>query len=296
MLSFFKKMMPSWNEEDEFQKKSVSKWKADLHEIIFESDTFEGKVFDIVLLFFIFLSTCIVMLESVQSVNVRIGLWLYLLDWWVTISFTVEYILRIISVKKPLKYITSIWGIIDLLAILPNYLSIFFIQTHYLSVIRVFRLLRIFRVFKLGNYVKESNLILISLRNSKRKIIVFLYFILITTLTLGSLMYVVESGEGSGFSSIPQSMYWAVVTLTTVGYGDIAPVTVLGKFIASFIMILGYSTLAVPTGLVSVEYRRYMDEVNKKKSTQVCPHCMAENHQVDAIYCRKCGHKLNEHD
>ncbi|WP_246118424.1 ion transporter [Apibacter muscae] len=264
------------------------KWKYELHEIIFESDTVKGKIFDIILLFFISLSTLIIMLESVSKINNEIGFWLYILDWWVTISFTIEYFLRLISVKNRWKYMTSFYGLIDLLTIIPTYLSIFFIQSHYLAIIRIFRLFRVFKILKLANYIDESNTMLITLKNSKRKIFVFLYFILLITLILGALMYVIE---GENFSSIPQSMYWAIVTLTTVGYGDIAPHTVLGKIIASGIMILGYSIISVPAGLLSVEYRR-----NKiyKQNTQVCRYCMAENHEVDAIYCKRCGHLLNE--
>ncbi|MDR2122329.1 MAG: ion transporter [Flavobacteriaceae bacterium] len=275
------------------QVKGTSKWKFELHEIIFESDTVKGKMFDIILLFFIALSTLIIMLESVSEVNTRIGFWLYILDWWVTISFTVEYLLRLTSVKRPIKYMISFYGIIDVLSIIPTYLSIFFIQSHYLSIIRILRLLRIFRVLKMGNYVKESNMILTSLINSKRKIFVFLYFILLTTLILGALMYVVEGGQNrSSFSSIPQSMYWAIVTLTTVGYGDVAPVTALGKIIASGIMILGYSIISVPAGLVSVEYQKTRTH---HRSTQTCRYCMAENHESDAVYCKRCGHLLNDH-
>ncbi len=290
--NILKKIQNHFNGSSEEQMRGTSKWKAELHEIIFESDTLKGKIFDITLLFFIGLSTLIIMLESVSGVNHKIGFWLYILDWWVTISFTVEYILRLTSVKNPKKYAVSFYGIIDLLSIIPTYLSVFFIQSHYLAIIRILRLLRIFRVLKLGNYINESNLILLSLRNSKRKIFVFLYFILLTTLILGALMYVVEGGHNSeGFSSIPQSMYWAIVTLTTVGYGDVAPTTIVGKIIASGIMILGYSIISVPAGLISVEYRRSQIF---RENTQICRNCMAENHESDAIYCKRCGHILNE--
>ncbi|MDR1876365.1 MAG: ion transporter [Flavobacteriaceae bacterium] len=288
-LAKIKKFFEGRNPE---QIKGTARWKFELHEIIFESDTVKGKMFDVILLFFIVLSTLIIMLESVSGVNNKIGFWMYILDWWITISFTVEYFLRLTSVKRPVKYMFSFYGIIDILSIIPTYLSVFFIQSHYLAIIRILRLLRVFRVLKMGNYISESNMILVSLRNSKRKIFVFLYFILLTTLILGALMYVVEGGQNKeGFSSIPQSMYWAIVTLTTVGYGDVAPATVLGKIIASGIMILGYSIISVPAGLVSVEYRRTK---NQHKNTQVCRYCMAENHEPDAIYCKHCGHILND--
>lgn len=272
-------------------KKGTAIWKAELHDIIFESDTVKGKIFDIILLFFITLSTLIIMLESVPGISSKIGFWLYILDWWVTISFTVEYILRVSSAKKAKKYSTSFYGIIDLLSIIPTYLSIFFVQSHYLAIIRILRLLRIFRIFKMGTYIDESNSLLVSLRRSKRKIFVFLYFIIITTLILGSLMYVIEGGRNrESFSSIPQSMYWAVVTLTTVGYGDVAPVTVLGKIIASGIMILGYSIISVPAGLLSAEYTRHKkNQLNSKK----CNFCNTINNEADAIYCKHCGHILN---
>jgi voltage-gated potassium channel len=290
MFNIFKQIKIAVEGDSYNQKKGVARWKAQLHEIIFESDTFEGKSFDIMLFFFIALSTVIIMLESVHSINASIGFWLYILDWWVTISFTVEYILRIASVK-PKKYIFSLYGIIDLMAILPTYLSIFFIQSHYLAVIRILRLLRIFRVLRLVDYIDESNVLLLSLKNSRPKIFVFLYFIFIITLILGAFMYVIEGKQpNSAFTSIPQSIYWAIVTLTTVGYGDIAPVTVLGKIVASGIMVLGYSIISVPAGLVTVEYRK-----NKQALTlQVCHYCMAENHESDALYCKHCGHLLND--
>jgi voltage-gated potassium channel len=272
-------------------KKGTAIWKAELYEIIFESDTVKGKIFDIILLFFITLSTLIIMLESVPDISSKIGFWLYILDWWVTISFTVEYILRVSSAKKAKKYSTSFYGIIDILSIIPTYLSIFFVESHYLAIIRILRLLRIFRIFKMGTYIDESNSLLISLRRSKRKIFVFLYFIIITTLILGSLMYVIEGGRNrESFSSIPQSMYWAVVTLTTVGYGDVAPVTVLGKIIASGIMILGYSIISVPAGLLSAEYtRQKKNQLNFKK----CNICNTTTNEADALYCKQCGNILN---
>lgn len=267
-------------------------WQNQLHEIIFEADTPAGKWFDIVILYLILLSVTAVMLESVVSIREKYGYWLNLIEWIVTIAFSIEYVLRIISVKRPLNYITSFYGIIDLLSILPSYIGLFFIQSHYLTVIRSLRLLRIFRVLKLSQYIKESVILVIALRKSRRKIMVFLYFVLLITVILGSLMYVIENGHDSGFTSIPQSIYWAIVTLTTVGYGDIAPVTPLGKFIAACIMILGYSIIAIPTGLVGVEFSNSMKNTDNI-TTQNCPNCLKEGHDKDAIHCKYCGHKLN---
>jgi voltage-gated potassium channel len=267
-------------------------WQQKLHEIIFEADTPAGKYFDVIILYLILLSVAAVMLESVASIREKFGYWLYVIEWIVTIVFTIEYILRIISVKRPLAYITSFYGLIDLLSILPSYIDLFLVQSHYLIVIRSLRLLRVFRVLKLTKYINESIILLIALRKSRRKILVFLYFVLLVTIILGSFMYVIESGSNSGFTSIPQSIYWAIVTLTTVGYGDIAPITPFGKFVAACIMILGYSIIAIPTGLVGVEYNKALK--NKKDiSTQNCPNCLKEGHDIDAIYCKYCGHKLN---
>lgn len=267
-------------------------WQNKLHEIIFEADTPSGKYFDILLLYLILLSVAAVMLESVASIREKHGYWLNIIEWIVTIALSIEYILRIISVKRPLNYITSYYGIIDLLSILPSYIGLFFVQSHYLTVIRSLRLLRVFRVLKLSHYIKESVILIIALRKSRRKIMVFLYFVLLITVILGSLMYVIESEYDSGFTSIPQSIYWAIVTLTTVGYGDIAPVSPLGKFIASCIMILGYSIIAIPTGLVGVEFNNAMKNQDNL-TTQNCPNCLKEGHDKDAIHCKYCGHKLN---
>ncbi len=267
-------------------------WQQKLHEIIFEADTKEGKLFDIIILYLILLSIAAVMLESVSSIREKNGYWLYIIEWIVTVAFTIEYVLRIISVKRPVNYITSFYGIIDLLSILPSYIGLFFVQSHYLIVIRSLRLLRVFRVLKLSHYIQESIVLIIALKKSKRKIMVFLYFVLVVTVILGSFMYVIESGHDSGFTSIPQSIYWAIVTLTTVGYGDIAPLTPLGKFVAAFIMILGYAIIAIPTGLVGIEFNNVMKNKNNI-STQNCPNCLKEGHDKDAAYCKYCGEKLN---
>lgn len=272
-------------------KKQLSPFREKWHQIIFEADTPAGKTFDIILLAFILLSVMVVMMESVGSLQERFARLFTLLEWGFTILFTVEYIFRIYCSYRPKGYIFSFYGMIDLLCILPTYLEFFFGGTHFLLTIRVLRLMRIFRIFKLMHFVHESRSLAMALKNSKRKIAVFLFFILLLTIVLGSLMYVIESSHNSGFTSIPVSIYWAVVTLTTVGYGDIAPVTPLGQAFSALIMILGYAIIAVPTGIVTVE----MNRVRRKEdiSSQVCPHCMREGHDTDAVHCKYCGTALN---
>jgi len=278
-------------------KKSSAKHDNDLsplqnriHEIIFEADTKAGKFFDVVLLIFIVVSVAITMLDSLTIDSKRINNWLYILEWVVTIGFTIEYALRLYCVNKPIKYVFSFFGIIDLLSLIPTYLSIIFAESHYLTVIRILRLLRIFRIFKLAPYIKESNLLLISLRNSRRKISIFFFFMILLTTILGSAMYVIEFGVNDKFSSIPESIYWAIVTITTVGYGDISPVTPMGKFLASFMMILGYAIIAVPTGIITANIAKEYKMENL--TTQSCPHCTKEGHDIDAKHCKYCGGKL----
>lgn len=261
-----------------------------IHEIIFEADTKAGKLFDIILLVFIVVSVAITMLDSLTIHSKRINNWLYILEWVVTIGFTIEYALRIYCVNKPFKYIFSFFGIIDLLSLIPTYLSVVFAESHYLTVIRILRLLRIFRIFKLAPYIKESNLLLISLRNSRRKISIFFFFMILLTTILGSAMYVLEYGVNEKFSSIPESIYWAIVTITTVGYGDISPVTPMGKFLASFMMILGYAIIAVPTGIITANIAKEYKVENL--TTQSCPHCLREGHDIDAKHCKYCGGRL----
>ncbi|MGQ3133431.1 MAG: ion transporter [Flavobacteriales bacterium] len=265
-------------------------WKQKLHEVIFEADTPAGKLFDIILLLLILASMCIVMAESIHTLNLRYGPLLRTAEWVLTILFSIEYLLRLLCVKKPLKYVFSFFGVVDLLSILPTYLSLFIRSSHFLSVIRALRLLRIFRIFKLTRFVRDSNTILISLRKSRHKIVVFLFFIVLTSIILGSMIYAVENEVNPAFSSIPQSIYWAIVTLSTVGYGDIAPVTPFGKVIASVIMIIGYSIIAVPTGIITAEMGRAKKP--GELSTQACPSCSREGHDTDAKYCKYCGHSL----
>lgn len=268
----------------------LAPWQQKLHEIIFEADTPAGKLFDVVLLILIVISVFIVIAESVRSINKDYGYLLRPMEWVVTIAFTIEFILRILCVRRPLKYVFSFFGLVDLLSILPTYLGLFISSSHYLSVIRSLRLLRIFRVFKLNRFIRDSNTILISLRKSRHKIVVFLFFMLLTSIVLGSMIYAIENEINPAFSSIPESIYWAIVTLSTVGYGDIAPVTTAGKVIASVIMIIGYAIIAVPTGIITAELGRAKD--NAQISTQVCPSCSREGHDPDAQYCKYCGEHL----
>ena len=263
-------------------------FKEELYDIIFEADTKIGRAFDIVLLILILLSILIVSLESVKSLADKYGNVLLYLEWGITIFFTLEYFFRIYIVRNKFSYILSYYGLIDLLSVLPTYIGIFFTGAQGLIVIRALRLLRIFRILKLSRYVQDSAMIISALKASRTKISVFLYAVVLLVIIIGTIMYLIE-GEESGFGSIPEGIYWAIVTLTTVGYGDIAPVTTLGRFIASFVMILGYGIIAVPTGIVTSEFAKGS---NKKISTKVCPECLFESHDNDAQYCKKCGAKI----
>lgn len=258
-----------------------------LHTIIFEADTRAGKLFDIILLWAILISIVVVMLESVVWISEAYGTEIKVIEWSFTILFSIEYIARIIAVKKPLKYVFSFYGIIDLLSILPTFIGVFVSGTHSLSVIRAIRLLRIFRILKLVRYVTAAQSLKHALMASKDKIIVFLFAVVSMVIILGTLMYIIETPE-SGFTSIPRSIYWAIVTLTTVGYGDISPATVLGQTVASIVMIMGYSILAVPTGIVGAE----LVKQENKMSTQSCPDCSEEGHDLDAVHCKYCGATL----
>lgn len=266
-------------------------WRHTLHEIIFEAGTPAGKLFDLALIICILLSILVVMVDSIPRLHMRFDTIIHYTEWFFTLLFTLELILRLLSVRRPWRYAVSFFGLVDILAVLPTYLSLLIPSTHYLMVIRVLRLLRIFRVFKLVPYVGEAQALLAALRASRRKILVFLSAVISLVIIFGSLMYVVE-GEANGFTSIPTSIYWAVVTLTTVGYGDISPKTDLGQTLAACIMILGYAILAVPTGIVTVEMARIP---RGGFSTQACFECGAEGHDADALYCKKCGSKL-DHD
>lgn len=269
-------------------KKSRGRWRSVLHEVIFEADTGAGKLFDIVLIAGIVLSVIAVCLDSVGAIRINYGTFLYGAEWFFTILFTVEYVLRLLSVGRPMRYATSFFGVVDLLAVVPTYLSLFFPGSQYLLVIRILRILRIFRVLKLVQYLGEARVLSQGLYASRRKIIVFLFAVLTLVVIFGSFMYLIE-GPQNGFTSIPRSIYWAIVTLTTVGYGDISPQTNIGQALAAVIMIMGYGIIAVPTGIVTVELARAQE---KNVSTQACPECSAEGHDIDAVYCKSCAAKL----
>jgi voltage-gated potassium channel len=259
-----------------------------LHEIIFEADTPAGKAFDVALLWVIVLSVVAVMLDSVAWVSAEFGPQLRAIEWVFTILFTIEYALRLYSVRQPARYALSFFGLVDFIAVIPTYLSLLVAGTQSLLVIRALRLLRVFRVLKLAHYLGEADVLMSALRASRAKIIVFLGTVLTIVIVVGAAMYLIE-GETSGFTSIPTSMYWAIVTMTTVGYGDIAPTTVLGRFLAAMLMILGYGIIAIPTGIVTVELARMPKSA---VSTQACPACSAEGHDADAAHCKYCGAKL----
>lgn len=263
-------------------------WRDTLHEIIFGAETPAGKWFDILLIVSILASVLAVMLDSVSGISINYGSLFTGIEWFFTIVFTIEYILRLICVGRPLLYATSFFGIVDLLAIIPTYISLFIPGSEYLLVVRILRILRIFRVLKLVQYMSEALFLMKALRASIRKIIVFLFTVLTMVIIFGSMMYLIEGAE-NGFTSIPRSIYWAIVTLTTVGYGDISPQTNIGQMLAACIMILGYSIIAVPTGIVTAELSQLS---SKKKATQLCKDCGAEGHDADADFCKYCGAKF----
>ncbi len=269
---------------------TLSAWREALHTIIFGSETRLGKAFDVVLIVSIMISITAVMMSSVESFQRQHQQALYYIEWTFTLLFTVEYFLRLISVRKPWLYFRSFFGLVDLLSILPTYLSLLFPGTKYMMIIRVFRLLRVFRVFKLSEYMGEAQVLVSALVTSSRKIMVFLYAVLTLAIVFGSLMYVVEGSE-AGFTSIPKSVYWSIVTLTTVGYGDIAPQTPLGQIIAATIMIMGYGIIAVPTGIYSVELVKSYNQ--KDIRNDACSHCGETGHDLDASFCKYCGYQLS---
>ena len=266
--------------------------KEFLHELIFEADTRSGKIFDIALLIMIFTSVVVVMLESVEEgIGGKYHDLFYALEWVFTIFFTIEYIFRVYCVYRPIRYVTSFFGIIDLLALLPTYISFFIAGSQSLMVIRALRLLRVFRIFKMLNFLNQSDLILNALKASRAKIAVFMFSIVLLVCIFGSLMYLIEGAANETFDSIPRSVYWAIVTLTTVGYGDISPITSFGQFVASCVMIMGYAIIAVPTGIVSAEIIR---SDTKVQSTQACRFCAREGHDSNALFCKYCGERLND--
>lgn len=269
-------------------KKEQNPLSQKLYEIIFEADTPAGKAFDVLLIICILLSVGVVMLESVAAIRSQWGPLLHIAEWFFTILFTFEYILRLYCVRSKLRYAISFFGIVDLLAILPTYLGVFTRTLSYLRVIRILRVLRVFRVLKLGNHLKQADLLGRALYASRQKILVFISFVLTIVVIIGSIMYLIETPE-DGFTSIPRSIYWAIVTLTTVGYGDISPQTPAGQFLAALVMLLGYSIIAVPTGIVTVEMSKAEAQA---ASSQSCPDCGQSRHEKDAVFCRICGSKL----
>lgn len=268
--------------------------------IIYGTSTFAGKMFDILLLFFILISVGLAMMESVEEINMKHHIFLIILEWIITFFFTIEYILRIITNKKRWQYIFSFYGIIDLLALLPMYVSLIVVESKFLLIIRVLRLLRVFRILDLVSFSDQANELWTAIQASRTKIFVFIYFVLVLSILLGALMYVVEPHSKS-FTSVPRSVYWCIVTLTTVGYGDVVPTSVVGQIVASVIMILGYGVIAVPTGIITTEYgkiRKRQEEYFDKKdslvcsSCKICSHCSNTQHLANAKYCQKCGNPL----
>jgi len=258
-------------------------------QIIFEAETPAGRAFDVCLIICILLSVLAVMLASVKEIRATYDRELVALEWFFTLLFTVEYAARLWTVRSPWHYARSLFGIVDLLAILPTYLSLFVPGAEYFVVVRALRVLRVFRVLKLVAYLREARTIMLALKASSAKIQVFLLAVVILVVIFGSLMYLVE-GEANGFTSIPRSVYWAVVTLSTVGYGDLTPKTPFGQFLASLLMVVGYGIIAVPTGIVTAEFTRAYLHTSRRS----CPHCLAEGHAEDAVFCRCCGSPMPE--
>lgn len=259
--------------------------------IIYGANTPGGKLFDLVLLLVILLSVAMVMIDSIKSVDEKYHNFLYYGEWVVTVFFTLEYILRLLCNKKPLSYVFSFYGIVDLISLLPMYLSYFFPEASFLIAFRAIRLLRLFAILDLMPIIGQQSHLKLALNASKHKIIVFMYFMIVMAIVLGTLMYIIEGGH-SGFTDIPNSVYWCIVTMTTVGYGDIAPITYVGKTIASFIMIMGYGIIAVPTGIVTAEYTNLKYNNPELKTRIVCPECTSFIYDLDANFCSNCGAKL----
>lgn len=265
-----------------------SPFRERLHQIVFEAETPEGRWFDVALLFMILLSIVLLMLETVPSLSAKWGHLFYVLEWVITVFFTVEYIVRLYCVYRPWRYITSFYGIVDITSILPVYLDILFPGAHSLLIVRSLRLMRLFRIFKLDIFVNQGNLLVQAIKTSREKILVFMFFILLMVGIFGSIIYMAEHAVNPGFDSIPTAIYWATVTITTVGYGDISPITGFGKFISTIIMIMGYAVIAVPTGIVTSS----LIKIQRKNSSQHCQNCSREGHDADAVFCKYCGTRL----
>ena len=280
----------SGTEKQPAEQKLDSNWRDVLYDVIFKADTVAGKSFDVTLIILIALSVITVIINTVDTIDQQYGNTLHIVEWVFTIIFTIEYILRLICCKRPVAYARSFFGVVDLFSIVPTYISVFLPGSHVLLVVRILRVLRIFRVLKLVKYVGESELLIDALRSSRRKITVFLFSIITIVIIFGSVMYIVETPE-NGFINIPQSIYWAVVTLTTVGYGHMTPPIHTGKAISMVIMVMGYGIIAVPTGIVTAEMTKAMGHHNKV-STNVCEGCGYRWHDDDAHYCKHCGNSL----
>lgn len=264
--------------------------KRNLYRIIFGTDTPAGKLFDVVLIYTIIISVFALMLDSVLAVRAKFSELLFVVEWLFTVAFTVEYAVRLYCSPDRLRYAVSLFGIIDLLSILPTYLSLFFPGANYLLVIRLLRVLRVFRVFKLVRYVSEANSLVTAMYEARHKVLIFFFVVLNLAVIFGSLMYVIEGPE-NGFSSIPRSIYWTIVTITTVGYGDITPHTSLGQIIASLVMLTGYSIIAVPTGIFTAELAHQMQ---RERNLIMCPNCGQSGHEKDANFCSGCGSRVND--
>lgn len=271
--------------------KRLSPWRESLNHIIFGAETRAGKLFDVLLIICIAFSVLAVMLSSVEALYHKYSRVFFYAEWTFTILFSIEYLLRLISVRQPKRYARSFYGAIDLLSVLPSYIGLLLPGIKYMLIIRILRLLRIFRIFKLAEYVEEAETLMTALKNSSQKILVFLYAVITLSIVFGSILYVVE-GSASGFTSIPKSVYWAIVTLTTVGYGDIAPQTPLGQIIAATIMIMGYGIIAVPTGIYSAELIKTYRPASI--SNEACPGCGRIGHDADADFCKYCGGSLED--
>lgn len=275
-----------------FTDKLPHDWRQRLYIIIFEADTRDGRLFDLALLIAICLSVLTVVLSSVSAIQQRFGLFMSILEWFFTLLFTLEYIARLVCAHRPIRYVLSFYGIIDLMSILPTYLAILVPEMHGLIDVRMLRLMRAFRILKLTAYVNEAGVLSRALYNARRKIFVFLGFISIVVVIFGTLMHIIE-GPAHGFTSIPVGIYWAIVTMTTTGYGDVVPLTSLGKAITGFVMLLGYSVIAIPTGIMGAEIHSVMKEM--QITTRTCPHCHTEGHETDAHFCKHCGEGLPPH-
>ena len=272
------------------KRTELTGFRLRMYEIIFESDTIAGRIFDVSILALILASITVILLESVEWFHARFSAYLIAIEWFFTIVFTIEYAARLWTVTSPRRYALSFFGIVDLISILPSYLALVIPGAQSLMVIRSIRLLRVFRILKLSRFIGEGQFLVMALKSSRHKIIIFLFTVLTTVIIMGTIMYMVE-GPANGFTSIPRSIYWSIVTMTTVGYGDLAPRTDLGQLLASMLMIMGYGVIAVPTGIVSSEM---ISMKNKHEiSNQRCPHCLREGHDNDAIYCKYCSGKLN---